>query len=262
MPDYAQIVGLGGRPVQVSGIGLFCPAGIGIDGSQGGAPGPVPGFRARNFISDRKSIKIMSRAVQLGVSAAAVAAEDDGSILQVAPERRGMFVAARSQSGDPQDLARAFDRSWGANNQFDLNRFAREGIERIHPLWLVKGLSNNVLGLTSVALDIQGWNSNYCQGEEGSWTAIMEGAYAVAEGRADWVLAGGADSLVGAEEVLGVSACGEGAAFFVFRAGRGSGPECHLDRQHLSLEPERLGVLGAASWAVALARSLIKSTDE
>jgi 3-oxoacyl-[acyl-carrier-protein] synthase II len=260
MDELIGIEGLPGRPVVIGGVGLICPAGVGIEGLQGGTPGEVPGFRARDYIADRKSIKLMSRSVQLGVSAACLAAADDGQRELFQSSARGMYVGSRAHSGDPSDLQRALERSWNDQDQFDLGRFAREGIDRIHPLWLVKGLSNNVLGLTSLSLDIQGFNANYCHGEEGGWTAVLEAAHAVAEGRVDWTLAGASDSLLGAEELLGVPGCGEGAAFFVFRtlgSDEATGHSMPLSRSGLRCDSESLGYLGTATWAVALARKVL-----
>ena len=46
------------RPVSVSGVGLLSPAGIGADGLTGGEDGgPVPSFKARNYVADRKSLQ-------------------------------------------------------------------------------------------------------------------------------------------------------------------------------------------------------------
>jgi hypothetical protein len=258
MLEAVTIEGVGGRPIHIGGVGLLCPAGIGVDGLQGGEGGAVPGFKARAYVPDRKSIKLMSRAVQLGVSAACLASSEDDSMDRTPPPRRGMFVGARAQSGEPTDLSRAFEVSWSADGEFEIGRFARDGMDRIHPLWLVKGLSNNVLGLTSSALDIQGVNSNYCHGEDGAWTALVEAAHAVAEGRVEWCLAGGSDSLVGAEDVLGRPLCGEAGAFVVIRAGAGSGPVIDLDRSRLDADLECLGYLGAATWPVAFVRRVLR----
>ena len=57
------------RSVTISGVGLLNPAGIGRDGLGLADGGPVPDFRARNYIADRKSLKLMTTAVQLGISA-------------------------------------------------------------------------------------------------------------------------------------------------------------------------------------------------
>jgi 3-oxoacyl-(acyl-carrier-protein) synthase len=244
-------------PVQICGIGLLCPAGIGVEGAEGGRPGEIPGFRARAYIKDRKSLKLMTRSVKLGVSAIRLALSEAGGLDDLPPERRGLYVGASPQPGDPEDLRLAMERSMGPDG-FDIGRFATEGYPVIHPLWLVRGLSNNVLGLSSATHNLQGTNSNYCDGAEGGWTALMEGALAIAEGRADAVIAGGADSLIGAESLLGGRKCGEGAAFVVFRRAEAGAPPLRLDRSLLSRDEEELGYLGAATWPVALARMLLR----
>ncbi|NOY27464.1 MAG: hypothetical protein GXP62_16485, partial [Oligoflexia bacterium] len=206
------------RDVVIAGVGLLCPAGIGAEGAIGGRPGDVPGFRPRAYVSDRKQLKLMSRAVRLGVSAVRLAisqAGGDDALAIVPPPRRGMYVGATPQAGQATDLVPALEASTGTDGTFDMHRFATQGTRLIHPLWLVKGLSNNVLGFASAFHDLQGCNANYCDGDDGGWTALCQGALAVSEGRADWVVAGACDCLVGADDLLGGRRCGEGAAFVV-----------------------------------------------
>ena len=163
-----------------------------------------------------------------------------------------MYVGASPQAGDERDLEPAL-REASEDGVFSLGRFAREGIAMIHPLWLVRGLSNNVLGFASAIHDVQGVNASYCDGALGGWTALVEGARAIAEGRADWVLAGGSDALAGAEAVLGHPG-GDGAAFVVMVPGDGpmqpmGGPD------GLGAAVAHLGDLGAATWPVAWVRA-------
>jgi hypothetical protein len=243
-----------GRPVAIAGWSLLCPAGIGAAGLGAPSGAEVPGFRARDFVEDRKSLKLMTRAVQLGVSAVGAALRMVPEASRVPPERRGIYVGASPQPGEPEDLRPALAAASDAEGAFDLTRFAIHGIPRIYPLWLVRGLSNNVLGYASAIHDCQGSNSNYCDGEEGGWTAIVEGAAAVAEGRADLVVAGGADCLVGGDTVLG-QPCAEGAAFLVLRPAVEVGPFLQLDRDRLRGELRGMGHMGAATWPVAIARA-------
>ena len=261
--NQVRVLGVAGRPVAVVGVGLLCSAGIGPAGAQGGAPGEVPGFRARNHVPDRKSIKLMSRSVQLGVSAARMALDGTKDWQSTPPERRGIFVGASAQMGDPKDLEPAFEAARGEDGSFVLARFAADGIRRIHPLWLVKGLSNNVLGFSSAAFDFQGTNSNYCDGPDGGKTALWEGAHAVAEGRADLAIAGGSESLLGAEAILGQPACGEGAAFLVFVPADTSSKTSVLDLARIWNQGphHELGYLGAATWPVSVARAVLRLQD-
>lgn len=248
-----------GDTARVRGLSLFCPAGVGEDGASGGRPGPVPGFRARAWIRDRKSLKLMTRSVQLGVAAVNAALADAAGWDDTPPDRRGIFVGASPQPGDPDALRPALEAAAAEDGGFDLTRFATDGIPLIHPLWLVKGLSNNVIGFASAVNDLQGVNANWCDGADGGWTALVEGARAVTEGRADLVVIGGADALVDAEPLLGGRRCGEGAAFVVLGPGAPAVGDTVLDLQQGGFDAaeRELGYLGAATWPIAVTRSLL-----
>ena len=86
----------------------------------------------------------------------------------------------------------------------------------------------------------------------GGWNALREGALAVAEGRADLVVAGGTDALASLEPLVG-RPCGDGAAFFVLRPGD---PDVSgaLEGPEQWNGDEDLGFLGAATYPVAVAR--------
>jgi len=248
------------KAVGVAGIGLFCPAGIGADGATGGRPGEVPGFRARAYVKERKNLKLMSRAVKLGVSGIAVALSEAEGWEEVPPERRGMFVGSTPIGGEMADLVPALDASMDADGVLDLGLFAREGYPLIHPLWLVKGLSNNVLGFASASYDFQGVNANYCDGDASGGHALVEGWAAVAEGRADLVVCGAADSWVGLESLLGGVKAGEAAAFFVLCLADGHQRWVIEPGEGEPLADERreLGYLGCSETAVGLARALLR----
>jgi len=250
------------RDVVISGIGLLSPAGIGQVGATGGRPGEVPGFRPRAYVADRKQLKLMSRAVRLGVSGvrlAVSAAGGDELLEDVTPARRGIYVGATPQAGEAEDLRPALEASTTPAGDFSMARFAQGGTRLIHPLWLVKGLSNNVLGFASAFHNLQGCNANYCDGDEGGWIALCQGARAVADGRADWVVAGAGDCMLGIDGMLGGRRCGEGAAFFVFRpASQAAGISwTSALREGLDADEYHLGYIGAATWPVALARELL-----
>jgi len=243
-------------PVTVSGVGLLCSAGIGLSGLNTAPPGPVPGFRARDYVSDRKRLKLMTRGVQLGVAGVNLALAACEGWQHHPPDRRGIYVGASPQLADSHELAPALNSAM-TQDGFDLQKFATQGYPLIHPLWLLRGLSNNILGMTSATHNLQGVNANYCDGSEGGWTAILEGAHAVADGRADLAIAGGADALVGADTLVG-QPCGEGAAFMVFT--RSTTQTLTLDRSVLSSQSQELGYLGAAQWPVAFARFFLKQS--
>ncbi|MFN3201743.1 MAG: beta-ketoacyl-[acyl-carrier-protein] synthase family protein [Bradymonadia bacterium] len=171
----------------------------------------VTDFRARDWVSNRKNLKLMSDAVRYGLAAVRRAALDAAVTAgeQVAPDRLGIFVGAGTAFGDTRDLLPALEKGVVNDGEgFDTVRFGHEGVPLINPLWLLKGLSNNVLGFASAALDAQGINQNYCHSGAGGLLAIGEAAWALDEGRADLIIAGGADNAVTPARLTGFGRLG------------------------------------------------------
>jgi acetyl-CoA acetyltransferase len=193
--------------------------------------GALEGFQPRDHVADRKQVKLMSRSVQLGVAAVRAAVAAYPGWEAVDPERRGLFVGTSPGGGEPEDLLPALEAGL-VEGRFDLRRFGEAGIPLVPPLWLVRGLTNNVVGFAGATHDIRGPNTTRCDGRSAGLAAILDAARCVAEGRADVVVAGGCDSLLHAEGWLGAPPS-EGAAFVVL--GRGDGP----------------GISGAAGWKPA-----------
>jgi len=156
----------------------------------------VRDFKARDWVSNRKNLKLMSDAVRFGLAGIKRAFADAGLEKgAVDPDRLGVFVGAGTALGRTEDLIPAM-RAATTETGFDSGRFAEEGMHAINPLWLLKGLSNNVLGFSTADIDARGINQNYCNSGVGGLQAIGEAAWAIAEGRADVIVAGAADSAV------------------------------------------------------------------
>ncbi|MFT7521951.1 MAG: 3-oxoacyl-(acyl-carrier-protein) synthase [Kiritimatiellia bacterium] len=211
-------------------------------------------FRPRSELPQRKHLKLMERSVQLGVAAVGRALGARPGWELVPAERRGLFVGARPVGSTPDDLEYAIVRS-STDGELDVGLFGEIGVPLVHPLWLVKGLSNNIPGYASAYWNLQGATGNRCEGRAGGLAAIVEAVRAVAEGRVDLAVAGGADSLLLAPVVEGVVG-GEGAAFVVVeRADEGvrvmdAGVCCHVGGASPKID------LGAAHGAVELCQAL------
>ncbi|MEE2829334.1 MAG: beta-ketoacyl synthase N-terminal-like domain-containing protein [Myxococcota bacterium] len=259
------------RRVAATGCGVVFPAGVGREsvtrwweGGRAPTAGPiaslseawlptdqgceVPGWRGRDHLPDRKAIKLMTRPVQLGVTAALeawAAAEPEAE--EPPPHRRGMYTAC----GVPADEDWTFRESIEAAivaDRFDLRRFGEVGQGLLNPLWLVKSLTNNVLAFTAKTLDLQGPNNNFEGGAAGALVAVGEAARSVAEGRADVALAGAADSLVSVEALLALA---RNAPF--------GGPDAVLPGEgasFLRLEVARPGALEVVGFGTAYAPDL------
>jgi hypothetical protein len=233
--------------IKITAVSLFSPAGRDEAALGQKVTGQVPDFKARKLVPDRKSLKLMTQAVRLGVACIADVVSKVPYWESIPPERRGIYVGASPQVGRHDDLTDAIDASY-QSGEFSLSDFGSKGIDLINPLWLVRGLSNNVLGFSSAYHNVQGHNMSYCMGEDGGLNAIKEAIYALLDHRVDIAIAGGSDALVEASEIMGVP-CSEASAFFVFERG---GDEFAVTEETLKFS-DVFGGIGAAKWPVALA---------
>lgn len=169
---------------------------------------PIRGFQGKDWIENRKNLKLMTPAVQYGLAAIKLAVQSAALLPQhAAPDRLGMFVGAGTAFGEMGDLVPALVKA-SADGRYDTRRFATDGMPMVNPLWLLKGLSNNVLGYASALLDAQGINQNYCNSGVGALQAVGEAAWALAEDRADVIVAGASDAAVNAEHMTGFGRLG------------------------------------------------------
>jgi 3-oxoacyl-[acyl-carrier-protein] synthase II len=154
---------------------------------------PATGFNPRDHI-DGKSLRLMAPAVAFGVAGAQMAMTDSTFKPEsMAPERFGVFMGSRGHSSDRQDLMAAVKRA-SQDGAFSLATFGTAGLPLVHPMWLLKGLANNVLYFVSLKYNAQGMNNNISMGGVGGTMAIGEAFQAVQRGYLDAALAGGYDS--------------------------------------------------------------------
>ena len=187
-----------------SGVSLVTPPEGSASGPLLGAP--VTGFTARDYV-DAKSLRLMAPAVAFGVGAAQLATTDAGLQIDAQdPERFGVFVGSRGHSSDRQDLMPAVKLA-ASDGTFRLNRFGAEGLPLVHPMWLLKGLANNVLYFVSLKYNAQGMNNNISMGGVAGTMAIGEAFEALRRGCVDVALAGAYDSALDPDriEMFGIS---------------------------------------------------------
>jgi 3-oxoacyl-[acyl-carrier-protein] synthase II len=173
-----------------SGVARTPVEGIAGDGVIGA---PATGFSPRAHI-DAKSLRLMAPAVAFGVAGAQLAMTDSAFKPESrAPDRFGVFMGSRGHSSDRQDLMTAVHRA-SQDGAFSLATFGTAGLPLVHPMWLLKGLANNVLYFVSLKYNAQGMNNNISMGGVGATMAIGEAFQAVQRGYLDAAIAGGYDS--------------------------------------------------------------------
>ena len=185
--------------------------------------GEIPDLDPRSLVEkrQRKHLKVMTRPVIIGVGAAMAAWKAlEGDLPE--PGRRAGFVGAGLHVDEGGDFVPPLKQSYDDEGRFELRRWAVDGIPVLNPLWLIKGLSNNVLAFASLFGQLKGVNDNFCDGEGAGLIATGEAVYALREGRCDIALAGGYGTYLTLEDMVGLQLQdrldqppGEGAAFFV-----------------------------------------------
>jgi 3-oxoacyl-[acyl-carrier-protein] synthase II len=216
------------RRVVISGLGLVTPIGIGPDTfwaalSEGrGGVRRLRAFPVEGLPNDigaevldfdekaakalalpkyrkalAKSQKYMARDIQLAVAAAQFAVADAGLVDGgVDPTRLGVDLGAGLISSELDELAPAINLATKPSGEFDYQVYGREGIEQIQPLWLLKYLPNMLACHISILIDCQGPSNTITEAEAASNLAIGEAARIIGRGRADVMVAGGADSKI------------------------------------------------------------------
>ena len=241
------------RPVAVIAVGSVL----------GDGPGEVESFKPRRELPERKHLKLMSRSVRLGVAAVGRTVTSLPAWNVCSPERRGLFVGSNPTSGAAADLMPALVRVHSPEG-VDVAAFGEEGFPYVPPLWLVKGLSNNVLGFASAYWEIRGVNGNRSEGRVGGLAAVVDAARSVSEGRAEIAVGGGADCLLHAKHWVSFPV-GEAAVFFALQdaahapagAPRIVGVSLERVREQPADESGGLrGEIGAATGCVALLDAL------
>jgi 3-oxoacyl-[acyl-carrier-protein] synthase II len=260
------------RRVVVTGLGVVAPNGIGkeafwsacLQGHSGVGPirsfdasrhpvkiaAEVNNFDARPFVppSQRKSLKIMGRAMRFGVGAAGLALQDAGlSADWKVPERVGVVMGTGLVPVDLPEIAPVLVEACTPEGQLQTTLLGQCGANALFPLWILKYLPNMVAAHISMALNAQGPNSTITTACAAGTQAIGEGFRLIARDDADIVLAGGADSridplMILAYSALGALSCGDRPAPEVSRPfdgrrdgfvlGEGAGVLCLEELEH------------------------------
>jgi len=204
--------------VVITGLGVVSPVGVGVDAfwssmleMRSGVrplaqfdPVAVPlkigaeviDFDPKEFVKPRKSLKVMTRDIQFGVTAAGMACTSAGlGPGSVDPERMGVVFGADMMQCEPADVAAAF-RGCLVDGKFDFNRWGTAAFEQIYPLWMLKYLPNMPACHIAIAHDARGPNNSITLGDVSSLLAVAEAVRVIRRGQADVMVTGGTCSRI------------------------------------------------------------------
>lgn len=277
--------------VAITGVGLQCALGddptavaalldAGTSGIRpaGDARDRLPGggiaacdVDVRPFLKRRKDRKLLPRAAWLAIPAAVDALGD------LSRDDVGLFLGVGREP--PEDETEAALLAAERDGQLDVERLGREGLQAYPPLASLKTLPNLVLAHVAIQLSLTGEGGTHAGDGAAGLAAVVEGVWAIEEGRCDVVIAGGADSAVHPGRARDLArrgwgtAPGEAAAVFrlerleaartrgapiiatVSTAAAGIGVASELRLPH----HRGLGCCGAADGALALALALSRA---
>ncbi|HMP03387.1 MAG TPA: beta-ketoacyl-ACP synthase II [Gemmatales bacterium] len=145
----------------------------------------------------KKSVKIMGRAAQFGLTAAGQALADSGLDLdRLNPERLGVAVGTGVVPYELSELAPALQRSTDARGQFDAATLGACGTEAIAPQWILRQLPNMIAAYISILANAQGPNCTLVTACSAATQAIGDAFRLIQRDDADFMIAGGADSRI------------------------------------------------------------------
>lgn len=210
VPEQTRVVITGVGTVAPNGIGNSAfweslqagRSGIGLLESMPSAGYPsklaaeIRDFDPESHIYCRKFIKVMSRGIQLGVTAAAMAMRDaalaPGSL---DPVRLGVVYGSGRISTRPEDLVDAASQSIH-DDVIEFTRWGEDGLGRIAPLWLLKRLPNMPACHVAIEHNAQGPNNTITCRDASALLALGEAVRVIERGAADVMIVGACTSSI------------------------------------------------------------------
>lgn len=151
--------------------------------------GELKDFQPAKMLPDRKLIKVISRQDVIGINAAVQAVEHS----QIIPyrdtldnadaynEQTAIFVGSPGNKYFQQyDFLPLLAKSQG-----QMQSFAQQLFDEVHPTWLLRILPNNVLAYTGITYGFKGPNHNVTNHAVGGTQALIEAYHAINSGLVD-----------------------------------------------------------------------------
>ena len=202
--------------VVVTGVGVVSPIGIGnenfwdslvhnrsgIDFLQslpsGGLPSAfgaeVRDFNPADYLRDKKFVKVMTRAIQLGVASSNLAVKDSRLATgMVDPDRFGVVFGSGRMTCHPGELAAAVEVC-RAEGGIDFRKWGHEALAEIAPLWLLRQMPNMPASHVSIDHNACGPNNTITCRDASALLALSEAVRVIEADRADCMIVGACSS--------------------------------------------------------------------
>jgi 3-oxoacyl-[acyl-carrier-protein] synthase-1 len=153
--------------------------------------GELKNFQPTHMLPDRKLIKVISRQDVMGINAAVQAVEQSHIIayrntlseaeVDAYNDETAIFVGSPGNKYFQQyDFLPLL-----AKTQGQMQPFAQQLFDEVHPMWLLRILPNNVLAYTGITYGFKGPNHNVTNHAVGGTQALIEAYHAIRSGQVD-----------------------------------------------------------------------------
>jgi 3-oxoacyl-[acyl-carrier-protein] synthase II len=159
--------------------------------------GEVRALDPSQFISNRRTLRMMTRNDQLAVIGASLAMRDSG--LELTEEQQaqtGLFVASNKEISNPNHLLEGTLVARNEDGSVDMHKLGAEAKSAFYPLFFVEGLQAASLFYVSQTFNLKGANTYFSGTADAGATAIGRAFRAVKRGESDIVIAGGFEDAV------------------------------------------------------------------
>ena len=180
-----------------SGIGYF--SGVSSESPHRPLTSEVGDFRPKDYVKPKKNIKVMSRDIQLGFVAVAMAAARAGLVTDAEeikdrtadPERFGVIFGCDLIGPEISEVTDAVRAGVLPDGSYDFSTWGKAAMEKIMPLWMLKYLPNMPASHMSIALDARAVSNSPTLDRASSLAAIIEAVSVIERGDADVMVSGG-----------------------------------------------------------------------
>lgn len=151
--------------------------------------GELKDFQPTKMLPDRKLLKVISRQDVMGINAAVQAVEhsqllsyrDGIEATSEFNDKTGVYVGSPGNKYYQQyDFLPLVAKTGG-----DMQQFAKQLFDEVHPMWLLRILPNNVLAYAGITYGFKGPNQNVTNHAASGTQALLEAYYAIKNGLAE-----------------------------------------------------------------------------
>lgn len=197
--------------VHISGWGVLSPLGLTIEEHteylENGAElklksseyqeltGVIPDFRPRDYIKDRKALKVMSRSILLGSITAKQALESSGfQVDEGATDSDGNGVIWGSSITNSMTCMRDIvTDSANSDGSINYEKLGDTGYRQVPPLWIIPKLPNTAAGQISIQNQFKGINYSIVNGANNGFVSVGEAFESIRFNESQRILCGASE---------------------------------------------------------------------